>query len=98
MPKKEIIQVNLAAPNPNLSPATRFGKVVFTPRLPIYASGRRLAAEGVLTMGVKYSLNYLWVILFRKPFSRDYRDIRPPAPPAYRPGPRRHLRWPAQYA
>jgi len=29
MPKKEVIQVNLAAPNPNLSPATRFGNLVF---------------------------------------------------------------------
>ena len=29
MPKKEIIQVNLAAGNPNLSPATRFGDLVF---------------------------------------------------------------------
>jgi 2-iminobutanoate/2-iminopropanoate deaminase len=29
MPKKEIIQVQLAAPNPNLSPATRFGNLVF---------------------------------------------------------------------
>jgi 2-iminobutanoate/2-iminopropanoate deaminase len=29
MPKKEIIQVNLAAANPNLSPATRFGDLVF---------------------------------------------------------------------
>lgn len=29
MPKKEIIQVNLAAPNPHLSPATRFGNLVF---------------------------------------------------------------------
>jgi 2-iminobutanoate/2-iminopropanoate deaminase len=29
MPKKEIIQVNLAAGNPNLSPATRFGNLVF---------------------------------------------------------------------
>jgi 2-iminobutanoate/2-iminopropanoate deaminase len=29
MPKKEIIQVNLAAPNPNLSPATKFGNLVF---------------------------------------------------------------------
>jgi cellulose synthase/poly-beta-1,6-N-acetylglucosamine synthase-like glycosyltransferase len=56
------------------------GKVVFTLRLPIYASGRRLAAEGVLTMGMKYSLNYLWVILFRKPFSKGYRDIRPTLP------------------
>jgi 2-iminobutanoate/2-iminopropanoate deaminase len=29
MPKKETIQVSLAAPNPNLSPATRFGDLVF---------------------------------------------------------------------
>jgi 2-iminobutanoate/2-iminopropanoate deaminase len=29
MPKKEIIQVDLAAANPNLSPATRFGNLVF---------------------------------------------------------------------
>ena len=29
MPKKEIIRVELAAPNPNLSPATRFGNLVF---------------------------------------------------------------------
>lgn len=29
MAKKEVIQVNLAAPNPNLSPATRFGNLVF---------------------------------------------------------------------
>ena len=29
MPKKEIVQVNPAAPNPNLSPATKFGNLVF---------------------------------------------------------------------
>ncbi len=29
MPSKEIIQVNLASANPNLSPATRFGDLVF---------------------------------------------------------------------
>ena len=29
MPRKETIQVQLAAPNPNLSPATRFGNLVF---------------------------------------------------------------------
>jgi 2-iminobutanoate/2-iminopropanoate deaminase len=29
MPKKEVIQVNLAAANPNLSPATRFGDLLF---------------------------------------------------------------------
>ena len=29
MPKKQVIQVNLAAANPNLSPATRFGDLLF---------------------------------------------------------------------
>jgi 2-iminobutanoate/2-iminopropanoate deaminase len=29
MPRKETIQVDLAAPNSNLSPATRFGNLVF---------------------------------------------------------------------
>jgi 2-iminobutanoate/2-iminopropanoate deaminase len=29
MPRKEIITVGSAAPNPNLSPATRFGNLVF---------------------------------------------------------------------
>jgi 2-iminobutanoate/2-iminopropanoate deaminase len=29
MPRKETIHVQLAAPNPNLSPATRFGDLVF---------------------------------------------------------------------
>ncbi|HWP23370.1 MAG TPA: RidA family protein [Candidatus Binatia bacterium] len=29
MAKKEVIRVNLAAANPNLSPATRFGNLVF---------------------------------------------------------------------
>src|SRR5262245_63360148 len=29
MPKKEIVQISAATPNPNLSPATRFGNLVF---------------------------------------------------------------------
>ena len=29
MPRKEIVDVKLATPNPNLSPATRFGSLVF---------------------------------------------------------------------
>src|SRR4029077_6592371 len=29
MPRKEIINLGTAAPNPNLSPATRFGNLVF---------------------------------------------------------------------
>ena len=32
MPKKEIVQVDMAAPNVNLSTATRFGNLVFRRR------------------------------------------------------------------
>jgi len=55
----------------------RVGKVKFTLGLPILASGRRLAAEGVLLTGLRYSVNYLWVVLFQRPFTLVSRDIRP---------------------
>jgi hypothetical protein len=55
----------------------RLGNVKFTFRLPILASGRRLAVEGVLLTGLRYSLNYLWIVLFQRPFTLVSRDIRP---------------------
>lgn len=56
---------------------SKLGKVRFTLKFPIYASGRRLAAEGVLTIGLRYTINYLWIIFFKRPFSKKYADIRP---------------------
>lgn len=56
----------------------KIGPVVFTFALPIYTSGRRLKAEGLLTMGWKYPINYFWTNFFKKPFSKKYKDIRPP--------------------
>jgi glycosyltransferase involved in cell wall biosynthesis len=55
----------------------RQGKVVFTFRLPIYASARRLAAEGLIATGARYALNYFWVLAFGRPFTRESTDIRP---------------------
>lgn len=52
------------------------GKVRFTFKLPMYSSSRRLAKEGFLTMAFRYSLNYLWITFFRKPFSNSSIDIR----------------------
>ena len=53
MPKKEIIHVNLAAANPNLSPATRFGNLVFVAgqlgRHPIMAEVGRDVREQTAT-------------------------------------------------
>lgn len=52
------------------------GKVKFTFRLPMYTSGRRLRAEGILTMALKYAMNFWWTLLFGKPYSKQYKDIR----------------------
>jgi len=54
------------------------GKVKFTFRFPIYASGRRLRAEGIFATGMRYGINHLWILLFKKPFTEKYRDIRTP--------------------
>lgn len=52
------------------------GEVVFSYRLPIYASGRRLSQEGVIVTGIKYAVNFIWMIVFKRPFSGRHRDIR----------------------
>lgn len=59
----------------------KIGPVVFTLRLPIYASGRRLEKEGIIKMGVRYSLNYIWATLLSRPFTHEYVDVRQPVPP-----------------
>jgi cellulose synthase/poly-beta-1,6-N-acetylglucosamine synthase-like glycosyltransferase len=52
------------------------GKVKFTFGLPIFSSGRRLAKEGVLKTGWKYTANFFGVILLKKPVTKKYQDIR----------------------
>jgi cellulose synthase/poly-beta-1,6-N-acetylglucosamine synthase-like glycosyltransferase len=52
------------------------GKVKFTFSLPMYTTGRRLKEEGVLASGLRYSLNYFWILIFEKPYSKKYSDVR----------------------
>lgn len=54
----------------------KVGKVKFTFRLPMYASGRRLKAEGIWKMGIKYPLNYFSTIFFKRPVSKKVEDYR----------------------
>lgn len=54
----------------------RIGKVKWTFKLPMYSSGRRLAAEGPFTMMLRYTVNYFWVFLFKKPFTKEFVDFR----------------------
>lgn len=55
----------------------KVGEVRWTFALPIYASGRRLRKEGILTMGVRYALNFFWMNFLGRPFTHAYKDIRP---------------------
>jgi cellulose synthase/poly-beta-1,6-N-acetylglucosamine synthase-like glycosyltransferase len=54
----------------------KVGHVKFTFSLPALSSGRRLAKEGGLTTGLRYAINYFWITFFKKPFTKDYIDIR----------------------
>ena len=53
------------------------GGVKFTFKLPMYASGRRLSAEGPLRTGFKYAINYFWIMLFKRPFTETSTVVRP---------------------
>jgi glycosyltransferase involved in cell wall biosynthesis len=54
----------------------KVGKVKFTFKLPMYASGRRIAKEGAFTMSLRYGLQYFWTVIFKKPFTQYFPDIR----------------------
>ncbi|MEK7110422.1 MAG: glycosyltransferase family A protein [Patescibacteria group bacterium] len=56
---------------------SRLGPVKFTFGLPMLSSGRRLAEEGVLAIGLRYAANYLWVLFSGKPLTTASRDVRP---------------------
>ncbi|MDE1919211.1 MAG: glycosyltransferase family 2 protein [Patescibacteria group bacterium] len=55
---------------------SKAGKVKWTFKLPMYASGRRLKHEGIVTSGLRYAGNYLHVLLYGKPLTETYTDIR----------------------
>lgn len=59
----------------------RVGPVKWTFRLPMFASGRRLAREGLLTIGTRYALNYFWVLFRKHPLHKTSLDIRPTRTP-----------------
>ena len=55
---------------------SKVGGVKFTFRLPAQSSGRRLVGEGVITIGLRYSMNFFWATFRKKPFTDAWQDIR----------------------
>ncbi len=56
---------------------SKVGPVKWTFALQMLTSGRRLGGEGVFKTAGTYTLNYFWVILWGRPVTKNYNDIRP---------------------
>lgn len=52
------------------------GKVKWTFALPINASGRRLAKNGIIKTGFLYATSFIWMTFFGKTYTQTYNDIR----------------------
>lgn len=55
---------------------SRMGKVRFTFALRMFSSARRLKEEGMFTVAGRYSINYLWTMFRKRPFTEEYLDVR----------------------
>jgi cellulose synthase/poly-beta-1,6-N-acetylglucosamine synthase-like glycosyltransferase len=56
------------------------GNVLWTWQLPMYTSGRRIKIEGIALAAWRYTLNHFFVVFFKRPATKCYKDIRPSAP------------------
>lgn len=54
----------------------KFGRVVFKMNFYIYTSSRRFVAEGLFKTNFVYALNFIWEVLFHRPFTMTSKDIR----------------------
>jgi len=52
------------------------GEVIFTYDLPMHTSARRLKKEGLVKMGAKYATNFFWTLVFKKPLTKKYLDVK----------------------
>jgi glycosyltransferase involved in cell wall biosynthesis len=54
----------------------KVGKIKFHLNFWAGSSGRRLIKDGMITTTIRYSINYLWITWFDKPFTSMHSDIR----------------------
>jgi glycosyltransferase involved in cell wall biosynthesis len=55
---------------------SKLGRVKWTFRLPMKASGRRLIAEGMVRTALRYTLNFVWVTFAGRPWTTTHTDVR----------------------
>jgi glycosyltransferase involved in cell wall biosynthesis len=55
---------------------SRWGKTVFRMDFYIFSSARRFKKEGIIKSNFVYTMNFLWPVLFGRPFTYTHQDIR----------------------
>jgi GT2 family glycosyltransferase len=55
---------------------SHLGKVMFRNDFYVHASARRFNTEGLFKPNITYALNYLWPVIFKRPYTTQYRDVR----------------------
>jgi glycosyltransferase involved in cell wall biosynthesis len=55
---------------------SRQGRVRFFHRAYVFTSARRYYSEGLVRVLMRYVLNFTWDIVFHRPFTRGYKDVR----------------------
>ena len=55
---------------------SKLGRIKFTKKFYIRTSARRIIDHGLLKTGLIYTLNFLWIVLFNRPFSKSSTDVR----------------------
>ena len=58
----------------------RVGHVNFTFQLPMMMSGRRVMAEGKVKIAFRYLINYIWTVMFGRPFTTTSVVVREKLP------------------
>jgi glycosyltransferase involved in cell wall biosynthesis len=54
----------------------KVGKTLYRMDFYILSSARRFKKEGILRSNITYTMNFLWPILFNRPFTLTHKDIR----------------------
>jgi glycosyltransferase involved in cell wall biosynthesis len=52
------------------------GRVLFCMSFHNCTSARRFVAEGLIVTCARYVMNFLWPVIFHRPFSKSYSDVR----------------------
>jgi len=55
---------------------SKIGKTLFRMDFYAYASARRFETEGIFKPNIVYVLNYLWPVIFHRPYTKEYKDVR----------------------